>query len=74
VLVHNAYKYYELKGVGYFARKFSTADLARSPEAILQELKRLQECSEKNNIDQVNAIVKSLLSNPNFWIYCYESS
>ena len=73
VLVHNAYKYYELKGVGYFARKFSTADLARSSEAILQELKRLQECSEKNNIDQVNATVKSLLSNPNFWIYCYES-
>nr|QUS63590.1 rt-like putative protein [Haslea silbo] len=40
---------------------------------VAQELIRLREFSEQNNINEVNNCVKSLLSNPEFWILCYES-
>ena len=56
----------ELKGARYFVRNFSTVGLNRFSEIITQELKQLRECSAKNNIDEVNFIVKSLLGNPNF--------
>ena len=36
----------------------------RSSETIAEELSRLREYSEQNNIDEVNNSVKSLLSNP----------
>ena len=45
----------------------------RSSETIAEELSRLREYSEQNNINEVNNLVKSLLSNPEFWILCYES-
>lgn len=73
MLAHNAYKYCELKRAGYFVRNFSIVGPVGSSEVVIQELKRLRKCSEKNNIDEVNVIVKSLLSNPDFWIHCYES-
>ena len=47
-------------------RNFSTVGPDGSSEIIAQELKQLRECSVKNNIDEVNFIVKSLLGNPNF--------
>jgi cytochrome c553 len=36
----------------------------RSSETIAEELSRLREYSEQNNINEVNNLVKSLLSNP----------
>jgi len=45
----------------------------RSSKTIAEELSRLREYSEQNNINEVNESVKSLLSNPEFWILCYES-
>ena len=45
----------------------------RSSKTIAEELSRLREHSEQNNINEVNNSVKSLLSNPEFWILCYES-
>ncbi|MGL5134430.1 MAG: cbb3-type cytochrome c oxidase subunit I [Planktothrix sp.] len=62
-----------LKGARYFTRNFFTVCFLRSTEMIAQELKRLREYSEKNDIDGVNSVVKSLLGNPDFWIQCYES-
>ena len=44
-----------------------------SSKTIAEELFRLREYSEQNNINEVNNSVKSLLSNPGFWILCYES-
>jgi len=64
---------YESKGAGYFVRNFSTVYPLGLSEEIAENLKRLREFSEKYNIAEVNNVVKSLLSNPNFWIYCYES-
>lgn len=40
---------------------------------IAGKLKRLCEYSEKNKIEEVNHIIKSLLGNPDFWIQCYKS-
>jgi len=65
VLARNA-MHCELKGARYFVRNFSTVGPDGSSEVITQELKQLRECSAKNNIDEVNSIVKSLLGNPNF--------
>jgi len=65
--------YCKLKGARYFVRNFSTVGPDGFSQTIAQELKQLRECSVKNNIDEVNSIVKSLLGNPNFWIHCYES-
>jgi len=62
-----------LKGARYFARNLSTDCPVGSSEGITLELTRLREFSEKNNIDGVDSVVKSLLGNPDFWIYCYES-
>ena len=45
----------------------------RSSETIAEELSRLREYSEQNNINEVNNCVDSLLRNPEFWILCYES-
>lgn len=45
----------------------------RSSETIAKELSRLREYSEQNNINEVNNCVNTLLSNPEFWILCYES-
>jgi hypothetical protein len=62
----------ELKGARFFAN--SSMDVPnRSSELVAQELTRLREYSEQNNIDEVNNYVKSLLGNPEFWILCYES-
>jgi len=44
-----------------------------SLETIAKELSRLREYSEQNNINEVNKYVNSLLSNPEFWVLCYES-
>ena len=66
MLAYNSNRCCELKGARYFARNFSTAGPVGSSEVVTQELKRLRECSEKNNIDEVNTIVKSLLGNPDF--------
>jgi hypothetical protein len=65
VLARNA-MHYELKGARYFARNFSTDGPDGSSETITQELKQLRLCSIKNNIDEVNKIVKSLLGNHDF--------
>jgi len=73
LLVRNIHIHCELKGARYFARNFSTVGPVGSSEIVAQELKRLRECSEKNNIDEINTIVKSLLGNADFWIQCYES-
>lgn len=73
MLAFNVHIHCKLRGARYFARNFSTVGPVGSSEVVAQELKRLRECSEKNNIDEVNAIVKPLLSNPDFWIQCYES-
>lgn len=67
----NVYK--ELKGVRFFASGSSTDVPDRSSELVAQELTRLREYSEQNNINEVNNYVKSLLGNPEFWILCYES-
>lgn len=76
------------KGARFFTsnRIISEADATVSPlesraaladtgftATIAHELSRLREHSIKNNIDEVNACVKSLLSNPEFWICSYES-
>lgn len=61
------------RGACYFVRNISTVGPVGSSEIVAQELKRLRDCSEKNNVVEVNAIVKSLLGNPDFWIQCYES-
>jgi hypothetical protein len=45
----------------------------RSSETIAEELSRLREYSEQNNINKVNNCVDFLLRNPEFWILCYES-
>jgi len=58
--------YCKLKGARYFVRNFSTAGPDGSSEIIARELKQLRESSVKNNIDEVNSIVKSLLGNPDF--------
>lgn len=73
VLVRYVGTHRELKGARYFVCNFSTAGSEKYLKVVTQELKRLRKCSEKNNIDDVNTIVKSLLGNPDFWIYCYES-
>ena len=73
VLARNVFRHCGLKEARYFVRNFSTVGPNRYSEVITQELKRLRKCSAKNNIDEVNFIVKSLLGNPTFWIYCYES-
>lgn len=65
--------YCGLKGARFFTRNFSTVCLIGFSEVIAQELKRLREYSEQNDIDGVNSVVKSLLGNPDFWIQCYES-
>ena len=44
-----------------------------SSETIAEELSQLRKYSEQNNINEVNNTVKSLLSNPEFWVLCYES-
>ena len=68
-----------LKGARFFASNRSTVDHSikdkylRSSEVVAQELVQLRKYSEQNNIDEVNTCVKSLLSNPEFWILCYES-
>lgn len=45
----------------------------RSSELIAEELSRLHEYSEQNNINEVNNCVDSLLRKSEFWILCYES-
>lgn len=40
---------------------------------VTTELSRLREYSEQNNVAEVNKCVNSLLSDPEFWILCYES-
>lgn len=63
----------ELKGVRFFTSNSSVDVPDRSSELVAQELTRLREYSEQNNINGVNSCVKSLLGNPEFWILCYES-
>lgn len=66
MLACNGFMHCESKGAGYFVRNFSTVGPIGSSEVVIQELKRLRECSIKNNIDEVNSIVKSLLGNSDF--------
>lgn len=73
MLAFNVHIHCKSKGARYFVRNISTVGSVESSEVVARELKRLRECSRKNNIDEVNAIVKSLLGNPDFWIQCYES-
>jgi group II intron reverse transcriptase/maturase len=62
------------KGARFFSSNRTTVGpRIRSADTITHELSLLREHSEKNNIDEVNKIVNSLLSNPEFWILCYES-
>ena len=65
--------YRELKGTRFFTSNSSSNGPNRSSELVAQELTRLREFSEQNNINEVNHCVKSLLGNPEFWILCYES-
>lgn len=66
--------YFSSKGARFFSSNRITAGhRIRSVDTIAHELSLLREHSEKNNIDEVNKIVNSLLSNPEFWILCYES-
>lgn len=66
MLARNVFRHCGLKEARYFVRNFSTVGPNRYSEVITQELKRLRKCSAKNNIDEVNFIVKSLLGNPTF--------
>ena len=60
----NVFWRYDVKGVSYFVCNFSTA--IGFSAAIAQELMCLHQSSKKNNIEEVNSVVKSLLSNSNF--------
>ena len=62
-----------LGGARYFASNCTIAGPDGSSEQITKELKHLREYSSENNIVGVNKSVKFLLSNSDFWIYCYES-
>jgi group II intron reverse transcriptase/maturase len=67
---------FALKGARFFSSNRITVDpetQIRSSETIAEELSRLREYSEQNNINEVNNCVNSLLKNPEFWILCYES-
>ena len=66
MLAFNIFTHCESKGARYFVRNFSTVGPIRDSEVIIQKLKRLCQCSVKNNINEVNSIVKSLLGNPDF--------
>jgi group II intron reverse transcriptase/maturase len=74
---NNLKVYFGLKGARFFSSNRTTDGLKnfniRSSETIAHELSLLRENSKNNNITEVNKYVKSLLSNPEFWILCYES-
>jgi len=61
------------KWTGYFACHYSVSCQDRSDEVVAQKLVQLDTNSRKNNMLEVNNIIKSLLKNPNFWMHCYES-
>lgn len=61
------------KRTGYFACHYSTSCLGRSGELVAEKLVELSTNSKKNNIQEVNNIIKALLNNPDFWMHCYES-
>jgi group II intron reverse transcriptase/maturase len=70
----------KLKGTGLFARNFSTVGSVRSltdqkisTEVIAQNISSLKENSINNDLDGVNQSVKSLLSDPEFWMLCYNN-
>ena len=61
------------KGAGKFVRKLSTSCINLSGDWLTNELRSLGLNSRENNIAKVNINVNSLLSSPEFWVYCYES-
>ena len=68
------------KGTGSFVRSYSSGgsnrsltDLEINTEVIAQDILSLKEYSIEKNLDGVNRTVKSLLSNPEFWMLCYDS-
>jgi len=62
-----------LKRTGYFIRNFSIIRSTEPLGKVEEDLKYLREWSDKNNIDKVNKIVKVLLNDFNYWIYCYDN-
>jgi Cytochrome c oxidase subunit III len=74
VIFHNTFKaYYGTKGARFFSGNRSNVDSNGSSLMVTTELSHLREYSVQNNITEVNKCVNSLLSNPKFWILCYES-
>jgi hypothetical protein len=74
IIPQNVLKVYrEAKRASYFVYNFCSVCSVESRELIAGELKRLCEYSEKNNIEEVNHSIKSLLGNPDFGIQCYKS-
>jgi len=70
----------KFKGTGSFVRSYSTGSPNGSltnqkinTEIIAKKISSLKEYSIKKNLDGVNCMVKSLLSNPEFWMLCYNS-
>ena len=60
-------------GAGKFVRQLSTSCIDLSEDWLTNELRSLGRNSRENNIAKVNTNVNSLLSSPEFWVYCYES-
>lgn len=54
------------KWTGYFACHYSTSCQDRSGELVTEKLVELSANSKKNNMLEVNNIIKSLLNNPDF--------
>jgi len=70
----------KFKGTGSFVRSYSTGAPKGSltnqkinTEMIAKKISSLKEYSIKRDLDEVNRMVKSLLSNPEFWMLCYDS-
>ena len=70
---HKLKAYRNSKGAGKFVRNLSTSCIDLSEDWLTNELRSLGLNSRKNNIAKVNMNVNSLLSSPEFWVYCYES-
>jgi len=70
---HKLKAYRNSKGAGKFVRNLSTSCIDLSEDWLTNELRSLGLNSRKNNIAKVNINVNSLLSSPEFWVYCYES-
>ena len=70
----------KFKGTGSFVRSYSTeasngslTNQKINTEMIAKKISSLKEYSIKKDLDGVNHMVNSLLSNPEFWMLCYDS-